>query len=104
MNSPQEWAQQHPQLAAALQEIGAPADGLGEALAGNEDDLAELVGRHALRADQLAALAESVLAAEQARHGHPQTLRRLHQLALALGEQCGQLDELAFRLQRGDRR
>jgi hypothetical protein len=85
--------------------IGRISDALGDT-AGAAEQLApaELVGRHALRADELAALAESVLAAEQARHGHPQTLRRLHQLAFALGEQCGQLDELADRLQRGDRR
>lgn len=84
--------------------IGSISDALGDdAGAAGQLAPAELLDRHALRADELAALAESVLAAEQARYGHPQTLRRLQQLALALGEQCGQLDELAHRLQRGDR-
>lgn len=42
VSNPQDWAQQHPQLAAELQQISEPVDGLDEALAGNQHGLMEM--------------------------------------------------------------
>jgi hypothetical protein len=42
VSNPQEWAQQHPHLAAELREIGEPVDALSEAVEANRADLVEM--------------------------------------------------------------
>lgn len=59
---------------------------------------AEMAALYARQADELAAIVEALLGEERAAGGRPRTLTALNLIARALGEQHGELDELAQRL------
>lgn len=59
---------------------------------------AQLVAIYAKHADELAAVVEALAAEERAAGGRRRTLTALTMIARALGEQHGELDELAARM------
>nr|CTQ94521.1 hypothetical protein [Kibdelosporangium sp. MJ126-NF4] len=61
-----------------------------------------VAGVYARQADELAAIVETLMSDERRRHAR--TMRTLQTLAASLGEQHGELDELAAQLAGGDPR